>query len=127
MKSQKEKLAEKKTSTRKSPLKDVLDGSILTRDAFIKRLPFILFLTFLAILYIANRFHSEKIIRETIRLQKEVQELRTESSAIETELMRVGNYQDIKKLIDEYDIDLQEPIRPPRKITIRSEADKKDN
>ena len=48
---------------RKGSLWDVFDGSVLTRDRVVRQLPFVLFVTFLIILYIGNRYHAEKVIR----------------------------------------------------------------
>ena len=45
-------------------LKSVLDGSVLTVHAFVRQIPFILFLVLLALVYIANRYNAEKVVRE---------------------------------------------------------------
>ena len=50
----------------------ILDGSFLGKDGFLNQLPFILFLVFLGILYIANTFHSERILRDRKRLELEI-------------------------------------------------------
>ena len=61
---------------RKGSVWDIFDGSLLTRDTVVRQLPFVLFITFLIILYIGNRYHAEKVIRETMQLQNELRELR---------------------------------------------------
>ena len=38
----------------------VMDGTILTREKVVKTLPFLLYIAFLAILYIANTYYAEK-------------------------------------------------------------------
>ena len=68
---EKEKNKEKKDK-RKASFRDLIDGSILTRDYVIEQLPFLLFIMLLAMAYIANKYNSEKMIRETIAIQNEL-------------------------------------------------------
>ena len=60
-------------------IKDLLSGTIVTDKLILKNLGFLFLLTFLGAIYIANRFHAEKITRESARLQREVRDLRSES------------------------------------------------
>ena len=52
--------AEEKAN-RRGALRDFLDGSILIKNFMVKQLPYILFLTLIAVIYIANRYHAEKV------------------------------------------------------------------
>ncbi len=54
-------------------LKELLSGSMVTEKIILKNLWYVLLITFLAAIYIGNRFHAEKITRETTRLQREVE------------------------------------------------------
>ena len=71
---------------RRGSVWDVFDGSVLTKDKVVRQLPFVLYITFLIILYIGNRYHSEKVIRQTMELQTELKELRARSISTASEL-----------------------------------------
>ena len=101
---------------RKTSLKDILDGSLLTRDIFVKQLPFILFLTMLLIFYIGNRYHAEKIIRQSLRLQNELKELRANSISTASELEYLSNQSQVARLVEQKNLNLNYPQVPPVKI-----------
>ena len=103
----------------KIPLKNVIDGSILTRDAFIDQLPYILFLTLIAVLYIGNRYHAEKIVRESIKIQAELKELRAESITNAAHLMNMSKQSEVAKLVDKHGLGLKEAVEPPKKLVVK--------
>jgi len=109
----------KTKKTRKSALREIIDGSLLTRESVINQLPFILFIVVLAIIYIGNRFHAEKVIRDTSNIQKEVQDLRSEAITTSSELMYISKQSEVIKLIKEKKIDLVESTQPP--IVLKTE------
>lgn len=65
----------------------VLDGSFLTRENLLKQIPFIVFITFLGIFYIANSYNAEKTIIDISRTKKELEELRYEYITTKSNLM----------------------------------------
>lgn len=65
----------------------ILDGSFLTRENLLKQIPFIIFITFLAIIYIANSYNAEKTIIEINRTKKQLEELRYEYITTKSKLM----------------------------------------
>lgn len=99
-------------------LKEIIDGSLLTKSALVKQLPFILFLVLLTFLYIANRYHAEKIARETARIQKEIKELRSESISIASEYMYLTKQSEIQALINKKKIGLEQSKEPPKVVKI---------
>jgi hypothetical protein len=101
---------------KKTSVKELIDGTIITRKAITKQLPFILFSSFLAVIYIGNRYHAEKIIRETDRLKIEVQDLRTESIITASELMFISKQSEVIKLINRENLNLIESVDPPIKL-----------
>ncbi|HHJ11090.1 MAG TPA: hypothetical protein ENK25_09425 [Bacteroidetes bacterium] len=109
--------AEPKVS-KKGIFRSFIDGTILANQLIIKQLPFILFLTFLAMIYIGNRYHAEKIVREITRLKKEIQELRAESISTSAELMYKSTKTQVLKAIKEKNLGLEESMVPPGKIVI---------
>ncbi len=98
---------------KKSALKEIIDGSLLTRDSVINQLPFILFIVVLAIIYIGNRYNAEKIIRETSTIQNEIKDLRSEAITISSELMYISKQSEVEKLIKSKNINLVESAQPP--------------
>ena len=108
--------AEQKEYKKSSSIKDVIDGSFLNSKNFIGQLPFILFLTFLAILYIANRYHAEKVVRETSKIRSEVKELRAEAITITSKLMNISKQSAVARLVNERGLELKESTEPPTVI-----------
>ncbi|MGZ4159093.1 MAG: FtsL-like putative cell division protein, partial [Bacteroidia bacterium] len=56
----------------------VVSGNFLSKDSTVKNLPFIFFLSFLAICYIANGYYADDQVRKVNRLTNEIKELRTQ-------------------------------------------------
>ena len=77
-----------------------------------------LFLTFLAILYIANRYHAEKILRESVALQNEIKELRSEEITTASDLMYNSKQSEILKMVQRKGLGLEESTTPPKKIVV---------
>ena len=70
------------TEKKKDTFKEFLDGRILLRSFVVKQLPFVMFIALLAIVYIGNRYHVEKLVRRTSALQTELNELRAEAITV---------------------------------------------
>jgi hypothetical protein len=96
----------------------ILDGSLLAKKEVAKQLPFIIFLTLLGIIYIANRYHAERVSREVLSLQEEVKELRAESITTASELMFISKQSEVSKLVEQRGLGLKESLEPPKKIVI---------
>jgi cell division protein FtsL len=99
-------------------LKELLGGSMVTEKIILKNLWYVLLITLLAAIYIGNRFHAEKITRETTRLQREVRELRSESLATSAELMYISRQSEVYRLVKERGLNLEETKTPPYKLLV---------
>ena len=97
-----------------SSVHDVLGGTFLTRKKAVKLLPFILYLTFLALLYIANTYYAEKKVREIADIRMEMKELRYEYITTKSELMYNTKQTEIAKHLIQSGI--EESTQPPHKI-----------
>ncbi|MGM0530134.1 MAG: FtsL-like putative cell division protein [Bacteroidota bacterium] len=104
-------------------LKGLLGGSLLTRGKVVRQLPYILFLTILAFIYIGNRYHAEKLVRKNSGLQEEVEELRAKAITTSAELMSLSQQSQVIRLIRKKDLGLEQSVTPPKKIVIQSEED----
>ncbi|MEA3318120.1 MAG: FtsL-like putative cell division protein [Bacteroidota bacterium] len=100
-------------------VKDLLDGRVLTKDIVVRQIPFIIFLTILAFFYIGNRYHAEKVVRESIVLQKELKDLRAQAITIASELMFISKQSEVSKLVKKHGLELEETLEPPKKIIIK--------
>jgi hypothetical protein len=100
-------------------LKGLIDGSLLAKDAVVKQLPFFLFLAFLAIVYIANRYHAEKIVGESTRLEQQMKEYRAKSMSISSELMFLSKQSGVMQMVERKGLGLKESVEPPQKIVVK--------
>ncbi len=100
--------------------RDFIDGSVLTRDFVLKQLPYIIFIAILAIFYIGNRYHAEKLVRQSGKLQAELKELRAEAITVSSELMHLSRQSEVLKLLNNNDLDLVESLEPPKKIVVKN-------
>ena len=97
-------------------IRDILSGSLLTRDIILKNIGFIIWLTFLGIVYIGNSYHAEKIARRTDKLQREVKDLRAESITTAARLMYISRQSVVEQMVKNSRIELKESMEPPYKI-----------
>jgi hypothetical protein len=99
-------------------IKDLLDGSLIANDFIVKQLPYIVFLVVLAFVYIANRYHAEKVVRANVELSKEINDLRAEAITTSSELMFISKQSEVVKLVEKRGLGLKESFEPPKKIVI---------
>lgn len=99
-------------------LKDLLSGSMVTDKIILRNLGYLFLLTFLGAIYIANRFHAERITRETAKLQSEVKDLRAESLATSADLMYASKQSEVYRLVKERGLGLEELREPPYKLVV---------
>ena len=100
-------------------MKSFLGGTILTDERVTRQLPFLFFLSFLALVQITNRNWSERTIRQIEVLQDTLDELRSESITLSAKLMDASRPSEVIKKVEEAGIGLEEPLRPPKKVIIK--------
>jgi hypothetical protein len=71
----------------KKSLGSYLELGSLGASLILKNLPFVLFLSFLTIIYIANAHYAEKQVRQIQTLQSEVKELKRQYNSLKSETM----------------------------------------
>ncbi|MDX9725744.1 MAG: FtsL-like putative cell division protein [Bacteroidales bacterium] len=99
-------------------MKELLSGILVSDRIVLKNLWFIIFLTLLGALYIANRFKAEKITRETSKLTREVRDLKAESLSTSATLIFVSRQSEVYRRVKEKGIGLEELKSPPYKLVI---------
>ena len=102
-----------------APFRHVLTGEFIRKDKLVNTLPFLFFLTFLGICYIANGYYAEKTIRELFKTNIEVKELRSEYITIKSELEILKQQSQIAVVIR--GLGLKESTSPPKKIVVKKE------
>lgn len=107
----------KKKANPRSFIKELLSGGI-TSKIILKNLWYVMLITTLAAIYIANRFHAEKVTRDLNRIQTEVTELRAESLSISAELMYASRQSEVYKLVREKGLGLEELKTPAFKLIV---------
>jgi hypothetical protein len=112
----KKSIPEPETPKKKIRIKELIDGTFLVRENMLRQLPFLLFLTFLGVVYIANRFHAEHMVREINDLKTEVGNLRSEQITITSELMNISRPSEVAALVQSKGLNLKESVEPPKKL-----------
>lgn len=102
-----------------TPIRSVITGDFMKKDKVLRSLPFLFFLTFLGICYIANGYYAEKTIRELYKTNVDVKELRSEYITIKSELEIMKQQSQIALIIK--GMGLKESTTPPKKIVVKSE------
>ncbi|MGE0076928.1 MAG: FtsL-like putative cell division protein [Bacteroidales bacterium] len=97
-------------------VKDFLSGNILTHENISAQLPYVLFLAFLAVVYISNHYRYDRLMREDQKVKTELKNLRAESITTAAELMFISKQSEVVKLVEENGLELKESTVPPKKI-----------
>lgn len=98
--------------------KELMSGIIFSDVIVLRNLWFIIFLTLLGAIYIGNRFHAEKITRESSRLAREVRDLKAEALSISADLMEVSRQSEVYRMVREKSIGLEELKTPPYRLVV---------
>ena len=106
----------KETGKVSKSLSNIFSGNFLSRENVVSSLPFIFFLTFLGILYIANGYYAEKAVREWYKVGNELKELHSEYITTKSDL----NYKSKQSQVAEAtaELDIKESTTPPTKIVV---------
>ncbi len=100
-------------------LMQFLSGNILNREAIKKHLWYALFVVLLSFIYINNKYKTEDLLINIIRLQNEVKELRDRSVSYAADLMSLSRESEVIKIVNDKNLKLQELTMPPEKIEIK--------
>ena len=96
--------------------KSLVTGSFLSKEKVIESLPFLFFLTFLGICYIANGYQAEKVIRQLYKTSNVLKELRSEYITTKSDLMIISRQSQVASATAE--MGLRELTSPPKKIVL---------
>ncbi len=96
-----------------------LDGSFMTKENVVDMLPFLLFVSLIGIIYIGNRYYSEKNVFKMNAISNELKELRSEYITTKSELMFKSKQSEVARSVAE--TGLKESVVPPKKIVVTKE------
>lgn len=94
----------------------VVSGNFLSKETTIKNFPFIFFLSFLAICYIANGYYTDDQVRKVNRLTGEIKELRTQYIVVKDSLVIKSKQTEVAKALAVMQTGIKESVVPPKKI-----------
>lgn len=107
----------KKSSS--TAIKNIMSGNFLSKESVVHYLPYIFFMTFLGICYIANGYQAEKIIRKIYNTTSELKEMRSEYITTKSELMYLSKQSQVANATAE--LGLKELTSPPKKLVVTKE------
>src|SRR5512133_1278710 len=116
METGKEKI--KKENKAGSFWKELLNGTMVSEKIILKNLGYFAMLTLLGAIYIGNRFHAEKITRESSKYQREVRDLRAEALSTSAGLMYASRRSEVFRMVKENGLSLEELKTPPYKLIV---------
>ncbi len=91
---------------------EVLGGGLLENDRNFSIFPYLLFLTFLAFVYITNDYMVESKVRKISHLEKELRELRYEYVSVKSNLMSISKQSQLEKRLEHIGIkENNEPVK----------------
>lgn len=107
---------EEKADATRNFFQSLFSSDRFSSEAFLRYIPFIVFVGLLAIIYIANRHYAERTVREIDRLGKEVKEMNWDYKSLSADLMKLTTQTEIAKRVDS--LGLKERTEPPKKIIV---------
>ena len=96
----------------------LLSGSFLSKEQALRSLPFLLFLTVVALFYISNGYYAEEQIRKLNRLSNDLKELRSEFIISTSDVMFISKQSEVARR--SAPLGIKESVEPPIKITVTS-------
>lgn len=96
----------------------VLSGAFLSKEKAIRAVPFIFFLTFITLCYIANGYYAEEQIRKLNKLTAELKELRSEYIISKSDLSDISQQSEVARRT--LALGVKESVEPPIKIVVHN-------
>ncbi|MEO5645340.1 MAG: FtsL-like putative cell division protein [Bacteroidia bacterium] len=99
----------------------VLTGAFLSKERALKAVPFIFFVTFILLLYIANGYYAEGQIRKHSKLKYELKDLQSEYIISKSELSALSLQSAVTERLKATGVK-ESNAEPPRKILVRTKT-----
>lgn len=98
----------------------VVSGNFLSKETTLKNMPFIFFLSFLAICYIANGYYADDQVRKVNKLTSDIKELRTQYIVVKDSLVIKSKQTEVAKALAQQQTGIKESVVPPKKIIVKT-------
>jgi cell division protein FtsL len=86
------------------PLKDYAHIGTIMSDWVFKNLPFVFFLFFLGLIYIANSNYADKQVRQIQALEKDIKEMKWKFNDLKGNVMLTTKQSEIEKKVEVHDL-----------------------
>ena len=118
IKKEKEDSKQKKSALRvaNKVAKSLVESSSINMESITKQVPFVLFIAFIALLYISNSYYAENTIRDINKIKTEVKDLRAEYIYTKSELMFSSRQSEVAAMVAGQEI--KESTVPPQTIVV---------
>ncbi|WP_129716480.1 FtsL-like putative cell division protein [Pedobacter sp. SYP-B3415] len=103
-------------SEEKNLLTTFFREGVVSKETATEMLPFLIFLAFIGMIYIANSHFAVRNMRNIDKLSKEVKELSWEYKSLKADLMFRSKLTEVAKTVDT--LGIKELVEPPKKIVI---------
>lgn len=101
-------------------LSAVFGGSFLSNESVVKHIPFVLFLSCVAVFYISYNYRADDKLRQQSKITAQLKELRSEYIAGKSDLMFISKQSEVAKAVES--MGLKEPVVPPMKILVQQDS-----
>lgn len=115
--------ARKPANKMKKGFLSVISGGFLADEKALSSLPFVFYLAFLGMLYIANGYYAHNRLKDLDSLDNSITELRTQYIIAEDKLMYLSKESELNKATETMGI--KESVIPPDKIIVYNTDKKK--
>ena len=113
---------DKEKKRKKHSPSNVFSGEVLYTPTIRRHYPFMLYCCVLILLYMGYHFSCQRLQREEISCQMELQRLRAKSLLISTERHRATSHDNIIKEIERRNLEIKQWNTPPTLINNTNEA-----
>lgn len=104
---------------KKRSFKELMIDTFMMNGISTEWIPFVLFLTCIALFWISNTYFAEKTVREIHSVKNEVKELKTEYMSSKLDLLNKSKQSQIAKYVKSKD--LKESRTAPKKLIINKD------
>ncbi len=98
--------------------RELMNGQAFSRMSLEKHWSYALFLVFFGFVYINNHYSVEKLLKEQVALNKELQELKYEAITTSSQLMQMSRQSEVFSRVNDAGLGLEVLKTPPRIIRV---------
>ncbi|HBG86698.1 MAG TPA: hypothetical protein DEG09_10315 [Marinilabiliaceae bacterium] len=98
--------------------KEFINGQFFSSSSLVKQWPYFVFVVILAFIYINNHYAVEKLLKEQVGLNRELQELKYEAITTSSELMQMSRQSEVVSKVNDAGLELEVLKSPPRLLRV---------